>query len=173
LDEDEDEGLPRQFLYHANDEGGKLKASSSEFIPKFKKMSGAEWPVLEEGIKVSKTNIEGFCHDFNNYSRTYIATESNCQTFVEELVVHLGLSKACLPLTAVVTKQKASCFGFSSISTCVSNVSGWAISREMILNSFANPETAKKLFGEAMEYGMTHLTLLESAGIKKLAKETG
>jgi hypothetical protein len=35
LEEDEDEGLPKKFLYHANKEGGKLKASYSEFTPKF------------------------------------------------------------------------------------------------------------------------------------------
>jgi hypothetical protein len=174
LDEDEDEGLPKQFLYHANKEGGKLKASFEEFTRKIKNLPGAECTELGKNIQVSKTDIEGFCHGFNAEDRAYIATESNCQTFVEELIIHLELSKACLPFFTAEKAKKTSWFGFSSASTCVSNVSGWTISRGLILKFVnLNPENAKKLFGEAMKYGLTHKPFLECAGFQNYMKDIG
>ena len=47
-----------------------------------------------------------FCKEFNNRNLNYIAFEENCQTFVEELVVEIGIS-SCLDLPTQAKENKS------------------------------------------------------------------
>jgi hypothetical protein len=107
LDEDLSEGLPKKFIYHADNVDGKLIATAEEFTSKFTDdYDGATLTILEENAKVSKVIAESFCKKFNATPSEYTMTENNCQKFVAELLIHLEFSSS-LPVNAQKVTEKS------------------------------------------------------------------
>ncbi len=139
LDEDEDEGFPANFLYHANSENGKLKARVENFTGKFMKLPGAAERLLIEKISVSKDEADSFVEEFNKKNLDYSPTDMNCQSFAQELAVSLGISADYnFPVTAKEIKNQGLFGSFSASSNFASCGIGWMSVREILLKTMSN-----------------------------------
>jgi hypothetical protein len=137
LDEDRKEGLPKKFIYHAEDVGGNLIATFEEFTSKFTEdYEGVDLTILEENAQVSKVLAESFCKEFSSQKSLYITTQNNCQTFANELHIQLKVSSS-LPLNSKnfteSSLKSSQSIGMYLLSDCLNNITS-----EEIL------ETAKK-----------------------------
>lgn len=162
------------MLYHANDVKGKLVAEEKSYIDPEELMTdpSAVKTLIEENTQVNNHEMKSFVDAFNEEKRVYCTLRNNCQTFADELFLHLGVDINSLPPSAKEVHEGFK-FGISSVSNLISNASGWAIARCCIVKSFSNPELAKKVFGEALELGISRCTLLQTPGVQYYMKTAG
>ena len=166
LDEDED-FYQDGFIYHANDENGKLIAKVENFDPKFMKLPGATKKLLTK-ITFSKDEADSFVKQFNERNLDYHLIDTNCQTFAEEFAISLGINaKLYLPVTAQVAKNQ----GLSVSIIAFGNLAFSGVGN--LLTRLGTGDAAKVLFQEAIEWGITQCSLLECSGVQQMMKETG
>ena len=145
LDTDPREGLPKKFIYHANDVEGKLIATFEEFTPKFSEGEGVVLKDLPNAV-VSKKAVEDFCNQFNSKKdsdRDYVLPDNNCQTFVLELLTHLQLSNTFADLNNANFVKKMILKSSQSSSAFLAK--DW-------ISYMVNPDIAKGWFQLAFQF---------------------
>merc|ERR1712130_1096342 len=100
-----------------------IRTNDGQLVAQNKPLALSKWEEFKdedkmeiEIINFDRDSAAAFCREFNNRNLNYVAFEENCQTFIEELVVEIGIS-SCLDLPTQAKENKSFWEGFSNASS--------------------------------------------------------